>query len=194
MLSPVVYQRDMATQMSPMGSTHSSPEGSSSFSTSLPSVPAVMEPCSSTGSIKVEIRDVEIDKGDNLTRHSKRHGLRSTNKASPPWGIAEAAKNMTKYVLYFSTLSFFRGSLMLATPLIVKITYTSCFKIYTHLPSYCFTFPYLSNKSSLRSPFKKSYKSKKGISSRFIKKNYLLQAPKRGIQDQCMGELAKGKS
>ncbi|KAM7520470.1 hypothetical protein LguiB_019432 [Lonicera macranthoides] len=96
-LSPVVYQRDMATQMSPMGSTHSSPEGrSSSFSTSLPSVSAVVELCSGTGSIKEEIRDVEIDKADNLTRHSKRHGLRSTNKASPPWGIAEGAENMTR--------------------------------------------------------------------------------------------------
>jgi len=143
-LSPVVYQRDMATQMSPMGSTHSSPEGrSSSFSTSLPSVPAVVEPCSSTTSIKEEIRDVEIDKGDNLTRHSKRHGLRSTNKASPPWGIAEAAKNMTKYVLYFSTLSFFKGSLMLASPLIVKLhvprfpKFTPTFPlIASHFPTY----------------------------------------------------------
>lgn len=110
MLSPVVYQRDMATQMSPMGSTHSSPKGrSSSFSTPLPSVSAVVELCSGTGSIKEEIRDVEIDKGDNLTRHSKRRGLRSTNKASPPWGIAEGAKNMTRYVLYFSAYPFLGG-------------------------------------------------------------------------------------
>ncbi|KAI5684540.1 hypothetical protein M9H77_05768 [Catharanthus roseus] len=60
-VSRVVSRRDMATQMSPEGSTHSSLNGRSSFSTFPPSMPTEVESQSYSSAI-VEVRDVQVAK------------------------------------------------------------------------------------------------------------------------------------
>ncbi|KAM7507105.1 hypothetical protein LguiA_017558 [Lonicera macranthoides] len=97
----VVSRRDVATQMSPVGSTRSSPKGRSSFSTSPPSIPTAVEP-NSIHSSKLEVRDVQVDKGTD-TKQSKRHRVRMARKGSPdvkglasPWLVAEAARNTSR--------------------------------------------------------------------------------------------------
>ncbi|KAL6961487.1 hypothetical protein U1Q18_039256 [Sarracenia purpurea var. burkii] len=99
-----VSQRDMATQMSPRDSTHSSTSTHierSSFSTS-PTIPHIVEP-HSNHSAKLEIRDVQVDKRATVTRPSEKHGARKMPNGSPgvtdltsSWDISESAKNMSK--------------------------------------------------------------------------------------------------
>ncbi|CAK9166507.1 unnamed protein product [Ilex paraguariensis] len=102
MVSTAVSQRDVATQMSPEGSTHSSPEVKSLFSTSPPLLYPAVKP-HGNHSAKVEVRDVQVDKGATVTCQSKKHGLRMTKIQSPnvtdltsSWDIAEAAENTSK--------------------------------------------------------------------------------------------------
>ncbi|CAI9752849.1 unnamed protein product [Fraxinus pennsylvanica] len=96
-----VSRRDMATQMSPEGSTHSSSKGRLSFS-SLPfSVPSLVEPHSNHWA-KDEVRDVQVDKGVTVARQSKKKGLRkmrgSPNAAEIPsrFDVAEASNSLAK--------------------------------------------------------------------------------------------------
>ncbi|KAJ0704126.1 putative remorin [Helianthus annuus] len=68
-VSRVVSRRDMATQMSPVGSPESSPKGRLLLSTSPP--PPVER--NSHISAGVEVRDVQVDKRVTMTKQPKRH-------------------------------------------------------------------------------------------------------------------------
>ncbi|KAL0461467.1 UNVERIFIED_CONTAM: hypothetical protein Slati_0034300 [Sesamum latifolium] len=98
----VVYRRDMATQMSPEGSTHSSSRGRLSFSTLPSSVPAPFRPHSNHAA-KDEIRDVQVDKGTTMARQSKKQGIKKMKKDSTnvddlplPWNGSEVSKNASR--------------------------------------------------------------------------------------------------
>ncbi|XP_071694118.1 uncharacterized protein [Rutidosis leptorrhynchoides] len=69
-VSRVVSRRDMATQMSPESSPDTSPAN-------------MPPPGSQRYSARLEIRDVQVDKGITMTKHSKRHRLRIKNNRSP---------------------------------------------------------------------------------------------------------------
>ncbi|KAK1383280.1 Terminase small subunit, Remorin [Heracleum sosnowskyi] len=88
-----VSRRDMATQMSSAGG---SPKERLS-----PDRPTLNPSCNFSS--KVEIRDVQVDKGATLTRQPKEGRVRSTEKPLPeteesalPWDLAEASKNMSR--------------------------------------------------------------------------------------------------
>ncbi|KAK9032884.1 hypothetical protein V6N11_017926 [Hibiscus sabdariffa] len=72
-ISPTVSTRDMATQMSPQGSTHSSP--------SNPSALPIIE-VQSIHSSKSEVRDVQVDERITMARCSKKQRARKTGKSS----------------------------------------------------------------------------------------------------------------
>lgn len=76
-VSRVVSRRDMATQMSPESSVHSSPKTRPSISASSSSAMHMFELGAVTS--KLEIRDVQVDNQVTMTRWSKKH------KASFPW-------------------------------------------------------------------------------------------------------------
>ena len=76
-----VSRRDMATQMSPEGSTHSSPQGRLSFSASTPSALPIVE-LQSVPNSKLEVRDVQVDERVIVTRWSKKHRARFPGKGS----------------------------------------------------------------------------------------------------------------
>ncbi|KAJ9166243.1 hypothetical protein P3X46_021021 [Hevea brasiliensis] len=105
-----VSRRDMATQMSPEGSNHSSPSGRASFSVSTPSALTIME-LENIHSSKSEVRDVEVDEKVTFTRWTKKHRVRNQGKRSEivddwrkktadarcsGWDVAEAAKSISK--------------------------------------------------------------------------------------------------
>ncbi|XP_027075072.1 uncharacterized protein [Coffea arabica] len=101
-VSRVISRRDVATQMSPEGSTYSSPKGNSSFSAFPLPIPAAVEQ-HNYNSAKVEIRDVQVDKGATITRQSKKLGARRMRRKSSdfkelasPWDISGAAKTLSK--------------------------------------------------------------------------------------------------
>ncbi|XVF36288.1 hypothetical protein REPUB_Repub19eG0045200 [Reevesia pubescens] len=109
-ISRTVSRRDMATQMSPQGSTHSSPKGRASFSPSTPSALPIME-LLSIHSSKSEVRDVQVDERVTMTRWSKKHRARNTGKSSEivddwrkravdtrtsTWDVTETAKSISK--------------------------------------------------------------------------------------------------
>lgn len=112
-VSRVVSRRDMATQMSPADSTHSSatsPKDRLSFSTSPPSILPVLEPYSNH-SAKLEIRDVQVDKRVTVTRQSGKHGARTKQNELPvvedltsTWDISKATRDISKYVLLLCIL------------------------------------------------------------------------------------------
>ncbi|KAK8572500.1 hypothetical protein V6N13_048098 [Hibiscus sabdariffa] len=92
----------MATQMSPQGSTHSSP--------SNPSALPIIE-LQSIHSSKSEVRDVQVDERVTMARCSKKQGARKTGKSSEIvddwrkravdshasiWDVTETAKNISK--------------------------------------------------------------------------------------------------
>ncbi|OVA15668.1 Remorin [Macleaya cordata] len=77
MSSQTISRRDMATQMSPEGSTPSSPKRTS-FSSSPPSLLPIMELQSHHS--KLEVRDVEVDDRVTVTRWSRKHGPRVPRK------------------------------------------------------------------------------------------------------------------
>ncbi|KAL3526782.1 hypothetical protein ACH5RR_011438 [Cinchona calisaya] len=101
-VSRVVSRRDMATQMSPKGSTHSSPKGSSSFSAFPLPIPTAADQLNHY-STKVEVRDVQVDKGATVTRQSKKHRARKKRQKSSDlediashWDVSEAGKSSSK--------------------------------------------------------------------------------------------------
>ncbi|XP_042515476.1 uncharacterized protein LOC122089832 [Macadamia integrifolia] len=111
MISSAVSRRDMATQMSPEGSTHSSPKGRLSFSSSAPPslLPIVeLQSCYST---KSEVRDVQVDERVTVARWSRKRTTRMAAKGPPDaeewrkkaaeaqvsaWEVADTTKCMSK--------------------------------------------------------------------------------------------------
>ncbi|XP_059282313.1 uncharacterized protein LOC132036094 [Lycium ferocissimum] len=95
-ISCVVSRRDMATQMSPDDSTHSSPQGRS------PSIRSIEEP-NNTHSAKVEIRDVQVDRGPPISGESQKNGVRKARKdlqdasdSNLRWDVADTGRSMPK--------------------------------------------------------------------------------------------------
>ncbi|KAK4346492.1 hypothetical protein RND71_032831 [Anisodus tanguticus] len=91
-VSGAVSRRDMATQMSPDGSTQASPQERSS------SIPHEVKQ-SKHHSAKVEIRDVQVDKGAPFSGLSRKSWVRKPKKELPdvsesisPWDVADGAK------------------------------------------------------------------------------------------------------
>ncbi|KAG5623945.1 hypothetical protein H5410_009163 [Solanum commersonii] len=91
-----VLRRDMATQMSSDSSTHTSPQERSS------SIPPGVEQ-SKQHATKVEIRDVQVDKGATISGLSRKSRVRKPKKELPdvsepisPWDVADGAKSMSK--------------------------------------------------------------------------------------------------
>ncbi|KAH8516441.1 hypothetical protein H0E87_004696 [Populus deltoides] len=80
-ISRDVSRRDMATQMSPEGSNHSSPTRQPSFSVSTPSSLPIVE-LQGFNSSKSEVRDVQVDERVTVTRWSKKHRARNHGKSS----------------------------------------------------------------------------------------------------------------
>lgn len=108
-VSRAVSRRDMATQMSPEGSCHSSPRRSS-FSPFTPSILPIVE-VQSIGSSKQEVRDVQIDEHVTLTRWSKKSKGQNPSKdskdvdewkskavdpRSSAWEASETVKSLSK--------------------------------------------------------------------------------------------------
>ncbi|XP_052203505.1 uncharacterized protein LOC127808865 isoform X2 [Diospyros lotus] len=109
-ISSAVSRRDMATQMSPQASLHSSPERRLSFSHLTPSVLSILE-LEHVHSSKTEVRDVQVDEQVTLSRWSKKHRARFLGKGSEnaedwknkavearpsAWEVAEATKSISK--------------------------------------------------------------------------------------------------
>lgn len=88
MVSHVASRRDMATQMSPGSSTNSSPRGKFSFSPSTRSVAELQN----DHPAKLEVREVQVDKGSTTISWSKRHGSRRIKKGLP--GVEEFYQNV----------------------------------------------------------------------------------------------------
>lgn len=110
MVSRAASRRDMATQMSPDGSTNSSPKGLSLPSPLPPSLLPIVEPHSDHSAI-LEVRDVQVDKWATVLRWSKRYGTRTSKKNSldveesykssveprnSSWDIEDAAKKLQR--------------------------------------------------------------------------------------------------
>ncbi|XWS33607.1 hypothetical protein CRYUN_Cryun22dG0097600 [Craigia yunnanensis] len=84
MISRIVSRRDMATQMSPEGSSnHPSPRESSSFCHSPPPILPLPAVENNDHLSKLDIREVQIDKRATMTNWSKRHGSRRIKKGVP---------------------------------------------------------------------------------------------------------------
>ncbi|KAL6995502.1 hypothetical protein U1Q18_005637 [Sarracenia purpurea var. burkii] len=115
-ISRAVSRRDMATQMSPDGSPHSSPWRRPSFSLSSSSVLPIVELGGVQSSI-LEVRDVQVDERVQvnervtLTRWSKKHRVRFLGKdsenvddrkkkavevRSSAWEVSEAERSISK--------------------------------------------------------------------------------------------------
>ncbi|PKA49138.1 Remorin [Apostasia shenzhenica] len=110
MTSAMILRRDVGTQMSPEGSTHSSPKERTSISHSQPSTCTVTElqshsPC-------LDIRDVQVDDRVTVTRWSKKHISRCSDRRSTEiidwtrrtlespassWKIVDTEKRISKY-------------------------------------------------------------------------------------------------
>ncbi|KAK9053240.1 hypothetical protein SSX86_029872 [Deinandra increscens subsp. villosa] len=91
-VSREVSRRDMATQMSPV----SSPETSPTY------VPPPVKP-GGHHSARLEVRDVQVDKGATMVKESKRHGMRVKGNRSPEaseldltWNATEGAMKLSK--------------------------------------------------------------------------------------------------
>nr|AGN88925.1 remorin-1 protein [Dimocarpus longan] len=108
-ISRTISRRDMATQMSPEGSTHSSPERRP-FSVSTPSALPIVE-LQGVQSSKSEVRDVQVDDRVTMTRWSKKHRSRISGKSSEivddwrkkaldtrtsSWDITDSTKTISK--------------------------------------------------------------------------------------------------
>ncbi|KAF5740674.1 hypothetical protein HS088_TW11G00751 [Tripterygium wilfordii] len=113
-ISREASRRDMATQMSPGSSTHSSPKRNSPFVTSIPSALQIVE-VQSIHSSKSEVRDVQVDERVTVTSWSKKQRPRILGKSSEmtddwrkkdldarssSWDITETAKSISKYVAF----------------------------------------------------------------------------------------------
>ncbi|URE40198.1 remorin C-terminal domain containing protein [Musa troglodytarum] len=109
-VSAAVLRKDVATQMSPGGSIPSSPKGRP-FSPSLSSVPPLEE--LENHFSKSVVRDVQVDDQVTVTRWSKKHTARSSDRRlasilewkkkkteasnSSGWEVAETEKPTSKY-------------------------------------------------------------------------------------------------
>ena len=128
-ISRTVSRRDMATQMSPQGSTHSSLKGRASFSPSTPSALPIME-LQSIHSSKSEVRDRQVDERVTMTRWSKKHRAQNTGKSSETvddwrkravdtctstWDVTKTAKGISKYVNITTTSPPFLSSCLSVT-------------------------------------------------------------------------------
>ncbi|XVF17686.1 hypothetical protein REPUB_Repub10bG0145000 [Reevesia pubescens] len=113
MITRVVSRRDMATQMSPEGSSsrHSSPRERSSFCHSPPPVLPLPAAENNDHPSKLDVKEVQIDKRATITNWSRRHGSRRIKKGMPDFenfyqnstaasalslDISEAATNISK--------------------------------------------------------------------------------------------------
>ncbi|KAJ4701743.1 Remorin-1 protein [Melia azedarach] len=113
-ISRTISRRDMATQMSPGSSTHSSPKRSSlsapTPSAATPSALHIVEVRSGHSS-KSEVRDVQVDERVTVTRWSKKHRARTSGKSSEivddwrkktidtrtsAWDVTESSKTISK--------------------------------------------------------------------------------------------------
>lgn len=81
-VSRAISRRDMATQISPEESAHSSPKEGMSFSPSPPSLISVVDQ-NDDSSTEFEVRDVPVDRGVTLVRQSRKQGRRKSKKNSP---------------------------------------------------------------------------------------------------------------
>lgn len=94
-----VYRRDMATQMSPEGSTRSSSNGRLSFSTTITS--SLRQP--GYPASKDEVRDVQVDRGTTTASQSKKLGpkkikkmLSNVDDLPSPWNASDTSKSVSK--------------------------------------------------------------------------------------------------
>ncbi|KAL5558837.1 hypothetical protein UlMin_035048 [Ulmus minor] len=109
-VSRAVSRRDMATQMSPEGSIHSSPETGPCFPDSTPPILPIVE-LQSGPAHKLEVRDVQVDERVTMTRWSKKHRARIPGKGSeifdswkkkdpdarsPAWDLSDTTKSISK--------------------------------------------------------------------------------------------------
>lgn len=109
MISPVFSRKDVATQMSPEGSTSASPKERHFFSPSPQSAHPIQGLDSHLS--KLEVRDVQVDDRVTVTRWSKKHLARGSGRSStniiewkkktveanaPSWEFADTAKSMSK--------------------------------------------------------------------------------------------------
>ncbi|KAM0926924.1 hypothetical protein ACQ4PT_003079 [Festuca glaucescens] len=92
LISSPIIKKDVATQMSPDDSIISSSPKARHSCSSLPSGHAIREPSNHTP--KVEVRDVEVDDQVTVTRWSKRHITRGSDKRST--NIVEWRKKTTE--------------------------------------------------------------------------------------------------
>lgn len=106
MISVTTLRKDVATQMSPDGSTSSSPEGPSSPSPA--SAPAIV--ALESHFTKLEVRDVQVDDRVTVTRWSRKHIARGSDKQSASiiewnktieanntsWEVTDTAKSISK--------------------------------------------------------------------------------------------------
>nr|GMC99258.1 uncharacterized protein LOC109177885 [Ipomoea batatas] len=94
----VVSRRDMATQMSPDDSIHSSSKGSPPLPSFPLPVPGVEE--QNMYSAKVEIRDVQVDRGASISSQygsrKMRRDSQDTNNSFSPWDVVETTKSTSK--------------------------------------------------------------------------------------------------
>ncbi|CAI9780773.1 unnamed protein product [Fraxinus pennsylvanica] len=94
-VSRVVSRRDMATQMSPIDSTDSSPKGSLSFSVFPSSVPTSLEP-HINHSARDGVRDVQVDEATTIARQPMKQmmkkGLPSIKSLCSPRDVSEASR------------------------------------------------------------------------------------------------------
>lgn len=117
MVSHVASRRDMATQMSPESSTNSSPRGKFSFSPSTHSVAELQN----DHPAKLEVREVQVDKGSTTICWSKRHGSRRIKKGlpgveefyqnvagtcAPSLDLSEVAASISKYAMFIFFIFF----------------------------------------------------------------------------------------
>ncbi|CAN1819755.1 hypothetical protein LINPERHAP1_LOCUS28828 [Linum perenne] len=109
-ISRVVSRRDMATQMSPASSNHSSPSKRLSLMDSTPSALPIVE-VQSFQSPRSEVRDVQVDETVTVTRWSRKHrGSNNHSKGSEivdwrkkvvgcrssAWEVSETSTNFSK--------------------------------------------------------------------------------------------------
>ncbi|GMH16666.1 hypothetical protein Nepgr_018507 [Nepenthes gracilis] len=80
-ISRAVSRRDVATQMSPVGITHSFPRRTSYFSPSTPTILPITD-MQSFSSSKEDIRDIQVVERVTLTRWTKKHKSLIPGKAS----------------------------------------------------------------------------------------------------------------
>ncbi|XP_024975764.1 uncharacterized protein LOC112513662 isoform X1 [Cynara cardunculus var. scolymus] len=100
-VSRAISRRDMATQMSPVCSPETSPKGGMSMSIA-PYIPPPVEP-GNHHSARLEVKDVQVDKGATMTKQSKRNRIKMKNNRSPEandlaltWNATEGAMKLSK--------------------------------------------------------------------------------------------------